>query len=224
MKILKVFTLTLLLALASCSKDEVSENMGFDGSIASIENFYSPELVNALDSLGFVINTANNPPKLEGTYNLSPMILQKSSVPGDILGSQFRDYKITFSNQNNGKLTIDYFGDQGVEIDEGYGSFISGEDDRFSVFLITTTEINTYLADSAISISGRIVDGGIEDIQMAFLMLDNKENLGGVFIGNNTGRVAYDSDYFSEKIENAKESISKENKGLSDSNYLGAKN
>ncbi|PXX31221.1 hypothetical protein [Arenibacter sp. ARW7G5Y1] len=212
---LRIVALTAILAFASCSKEEDSADMGFDGSLTSIEDFYTPELVRALDSLGFEMNLGNKPPKIEGTYHVKPMLLKSSSVPGDIVGSQFNNYEVTFSNQDNGKLTIDYFGDQGVEIDEGYGSFISGENDKFSVFLITTSDIGSYTADSAISLSGRIVEGGIENIQMAFVMLDNKENEGGVFIGNNTGRIVYDSDYFSEKVENTKELNSMESYGAS---------
>lgn len=212
---LRIVALTAILAFASCSKEEDSADMGFDGSLTSIEDFYTPELVRALDSLGFEMNLGNKPPKIEGTYHVKPMLLKSSSVPGDIVGSQFNNYEVTFSNQDNGKLTIDYFGDQGVEIDEGYGSFISGENDKFSVFLITTSDIGSYTADSAISLSGRIVEGGIENIQMAFVMLDNKDNEGGVFIGNNTGRIVYDSDYFSEKVENTKELNSMESYGAS---------
>ncbi|MDL5510357.1 hypothetical protein QSE00_00925 [Arenibacter sp. M-2] len=212
---LRIVALTAILAFASCSKEEDSADMGFDGSLTSIEDFYTPELVRALDSLGFEMNLGNKPPKIEGTYHVKPMLLKSSSVPGDIVGSQFNNYEVTFSNQDNGKLTIDYFGDQGVEIDEGFGSFISGENDKFSVFLITTSDIGSYTADSAISLSGRIVEGGIENIQMAFVMLDNKENEGGVFIGNNTGRIVYDSDYFSEKVENTKELNSMESYGAS---------
>ncbi len=212
---LRIVALTAILAFASCSKEEDSADMGFDGSLTSIEDFYTPELVRALDSLGFEMNLGNKPPKIEGTYHVKPMLLKSSSVPGDIVGSQFNNYEVTFSNQDNGKLTIDYFGDQGVEIDEGYGSFISGENDKFSVFLITTSDIGSYTADSAISLSGRIVEGGIENIQMAYVMLDNKENEGGVFIGNNTGRIVYDSDYFSEKVENTKELNSMESYGAS---------
>ena len=133
---LRIVALTAILAFASCSKEEDSADMGFDGSLTSIEDFYTPELVRALDSLGFEMNLGNKPPKIEGTYHVKPMLLKSSSVPGDIVGSQFNNYEVTFSNQDNGKLTIDYFGDQGVEIDEGYGSFISGENDKFSVFLI----------------------------------------------------------------------------------------
>lgn len=202
---LRLVTVTAILAFVSCSKEDDLGNMGFDGSLSSIEDFYTPELVRALDSLGFQMNLGNKPPKIEGTYHVKPMLLKSSTVPGDVVGSQFNNYELTFSNQDNGKLTIDYFGDQGVEIDEGYGSFISGENDKFSVFLITTSNIGSFTADSAISLSGRIVEGGIENVQMAFVMLDNKGNEGGVFIGNNTGRIVYDSDYFSEKVENSGE-------------------
>lgn len=220
---IKVFAIVTLLAFASCSKDN-SDDSKFNGSIASIEDFYNPELVKALDSLGFIINTGNKPPLMEGIYLAAPVILQASSVLGDNLGSKFFDYEITFSNQDNGNLTIDFLGDQGIEIDNGSGSFISGEGNSFSIFLITTTEISTYLADSAISLSGTIVEDGIEDLQIAYLMLDNRENEGGVFIPNNTGRVLFDSDNFSEKIQSNTGKTLKKSKENKDLTLLGGNN
>lgn len=221
---IKVVAIALVLAFTSCSKGDLDDNTGFNGSIASIEDFYTPELVKVLDSLGFIINTGNKPPLLEGIYHAAPLILQSSSVQGDNLGSRFYDYEITFSNQDNGNLTIDFLGDQGIEIDNGSGSFISGEGNSFSVFLITNTEISNYSADSAISLSGTLVEDGIENLQVAYLMLDNNENQGGVFIPNNTGRVLFDSDGFSEKIENIAGKTSKNNKESKGLTVLGGSN
>jgi hypothetical protein len=189
--------------LFNCSNndDDNNQDEGFDGSIEDIRDFYNDDLVDALEDLGFNLNTGNNPPNIEGVYFLSPLLLEASSVTGDIVGMPFNDYTITFSNQNNSALTIDYFGDQGNQIDQGSGSFISGDDDNFTVLLITTStdESNNTTADSAISISGVLTDGGIENIQMAFMMLDNKGNPNGEWIPNNTGRIAYDSDFNSPK-------------------------
>ena len=189
--------------LFNCSNndDDNNQDEGFDGSIEDIRDFYNDDLVDALEDLGFNLNTGNNPPNIEGVYFLSPLLLEASSVTGDIVGMPFNDYTITFSNQNNSALTIDYFGDQGNQIDQGSGSFISGDDDNFTVLLITTSidESNNTSADSAISISGVLTDGGIENIQMAFMMLDNKGNPNGEWIPNNTGRIAYDSDFNSPK-------------------------
>lgn len=189
--------------LFNCSNndDDNNQDEGFDGSIEDIRDFYNDDLVDALEDLGFNLNTGNNPPNIEGVYFVSPLLLEASSVTGDIVGMPFNDYTITFSNQNNSALTIDYFGDQGNQIDQGSGSFISGDDDNFTVLLITTStdESNNTTADSAISISGVLTDGGIENIQMAFMMLDNKGNPNGEWIPNNTGRIAYDSDFNSPK-------------------------
>lgn len=218
MKKLKILALIAAIVTIGCSK---GDNDGFDGSLRSIENFYTPELVHAMDSLGFIINTGNKPPEIEGFYDFSPVILQASSVPSDILNSTFLDYEITFSNQNNGKLTIDYYGDQGIQTDNGDGSFISGKDNTFSVFLIVSSEINSHPADSAIALSGKITDEGIEGIQLAFFMLDNKGNPGGNIIHNNTGRIFYDSDGLSEKITVGAKSDSRQNKDQTKLKLLG---
>ncbi|HZW77351.1 MAG TPA: hypothetical protein VFF21_03475, partial [Flavobacteriaceae bacterium] len=88
--------------------------------------------------------------------------------------------------------------------DVGDGSFISGDGNKFTVYLITATESDTYRADTAIVISGKIENDGIHDIQLGFFMKDNYGNPGGNFIGNNEGRIIVDGDGLAEKISGNK--------------------
>jgi hypothetical protein len=196
--ILTLFILSLI--FNSCSSNDDSDNSTFNGSLEDIREYYNEDLVDALNDLGFNINTGNTPPNVEGVYFVSPLILQASSVASDIIGARFNDYTITLTNQNNEDLTIDYLGDQGLQVDLGGGSFISGDNNNFSIFLITTStnQINEE-ADSAIAISGTFTEEGVEGFQIAYMMLDNKENPSGTWIPNNSGRVVHDSDGFSPK-------------------------
>ncbi|MFV9550472.1 hypothetical protein [Algibacter sp. PT7-4] len=204
-KFKQIFFTCLLFTLAfSCSTDDSSDDSDpekFDGSTKALEDFFSPELVTSLKNLGFVINEGANPPNIEGTYFSSPFILQGTTVPGESIGKSFADYTSTFSNQDNNELTIDFNGSGGSQVDVGYGSFVAGNDNNFSVYLKNTTQIGTYTAETAFAISGIITETGIKNYQFALMMLDDKGDIESVYIENNTGRLIHDSDYFSEKIE-----------------------
>ncbi|MBC3756975.1 hypothetical protein H7U19_01070 [Hyunsoonleella sp. SJ7] len=198
----KLFLALLTFALIFSCKSDDDGGGGFDGSLRSIEDFYSPEILDALEDLGFLINTGNTPPNLEGAYLFSPLKLLSSTVSGDTPGKTFANYMASFKNQNNSELTIDYNGNHigASQVDEGNGAFISGSNNEFSMFLKTTTQIsNSVPAESTIAISGKMTENGIEDAQMVLMMLDNKGNPDGVYIPDNTGRLLYDSNNFSEK-------------------------
>src|SRR5690554_1874302 len=103
MKQLKLLSILFVVAacITSCSKDDDTDNSGFDGSIDEIENFYTPELLVALDTLGFNLNIGNTPPIIDGTYLANPVVLTKSNRNNDIIGQVYADLEMTFSNQNN---------------------------------------------------------------------------------------------------------------------------
>jgi hypothetical protein len=192
--------LFLILLLVSCSDDDDSGTGDFDGSIQSLEQFYTPELVQALEDLGFIINEGSEPPNIEGVFFGSPIILDESSVPGDEIGSVFSDYILTFLNQDNQNLQVDFQGQSGSQSDDGFGSLISGENNTFSVYLKTTSQIeDSVTVETAFAISGKLIVEGIENLQIAVLMLDDKGDPDGIYIENNTGRLLYDSDLFSPK-------------------------
>ncbi|QCX01638.1 hypothetical protein FGM00_16530 [Aggregatimonas sangjinii] len=200
MKTLKIIGCCLLVAFYSCDKNDDSETTDeFDGSIRSVENFFTPELVKALTDLGFELNEGNTPPNLEGTYLISPLQLNATTVETDQIGSIFSDYTATITNQNNEKLTIDFNGEGGGQIDNGFGSFISGTENKFSIYLKLTIQIGNEPAESAYALSGTITDDGISEAQMAILMLDDKGDVEEVYIENNTGRLFTDGDGFSPK-------------------------
>lgn len=194
--------LALFLAFSACKKDDDGDgdDQTFDGSITDIENFYNSDVVDAFFELGFNINTGNNPPLIEGSYLVTPSILQATSVPNDVIGSVFSDIFLNFRNQDNGSLTIDFDGASGSETYDGAGSFISGDDNQFSVFLVITVTREGETAEVTFAISGTKETDGISDIQVALIMIDDNGDPGGFFIENNTGRVLTDGDGFSEEL------------------------
>ncbi|MDT0556782.1 hypothetical protein [Patiriisocius hiemis] len=196
-----LFLLSLFLVFSACKKDDDGDNdQSFDGSIEDIESFYNSDVVDALIDLGFEINTGNNPPTIEGSYLCTPSILEATSVPNDVIGSQFPDLFLNFRNQDNSTLTIDFDGASGSETYDGAGSFVSGSDDQFSVFLIITVTRDGETAEVTFAISGTKEADGIANLQVALIMIDDNGDPGGFFIENNTGRVLTDGDDFSEEL------------------------
>jgi hypothetical protein len=185
----------------NCSDDDDTqeEKEGFYGSIEDIREFYNDDLVDALEDLGFIINTGNNPPQLDGDYFISPMELEASTVTGDVIGTIFENYSASFSNQDNTELTIDFSGVSTSETDEGSGSFISGDNNKFSIFLKLTSLSGTIPTQTAMAITGEVVENGLKNIRVAVLMLDDKGDPENVYIENNTGRLFFDSDGLSPK-------------------------
>ncbi len=195
MKNSKLLLLLLILSLSitSCSKDDEDENAGFDGSIDAIENFYSPELLAALNDLGFIINTGNTPPIIDGTYLANPNVLENTNIPNDEIGRTFKDLQMKFFNQNNDNLNLDFEGIDGSALIESTQSFISGSDNHFSVFLKVETTRDGHSSLAAYAFSATLSAEGLLNYQSALIMLDDKGDPNNNLIENNTGRLFIDA-------------------------------
>lgn len=197
-KIIKFQLILFVFALVSCA-DDVDGVKEFDGSLTSVEDFLSPKSVEAMKQLGFVINTGDTPPNIEGVYLVeNPTLENTTVVPDYFIGKEFSDIKMTFKNQDD--LQIDYESVQSIQNSVGNGSLISGDGDKFSIYLKLKSQIgDAEPADTALAISGTYTNDGIRDLVYITLMLDNKGNPGGVYIENNKGRLLEDKDGFSPK-------------------------
>lgn len=210
---MKRLLLLLIVLSIGCNKED--EDQRFDGSAASLEDLFSEEVVQALEDLNFTVNQGVNPPSLEGTFFISPVILTDTNVETDVIGARFFDQRYTFFNQDNGQNTIDFDGVQltlsGVVASEleGTGSFISGNDDSFSIFLVVDNEnvSSGAMAQIAYAITGAITTSGIVNFEIAIIMLDNMGNPTAEFIENGKGRRFIDEDGLSD-IENNLENTS----------------
>lgn len=202
MKTFKLLFLLLVfsLHLTSCNKDDDGDDSEFDGSIDAIENFYTSELLDALDELGFTINTGNEPPIIDGSYLANPHILETSNIPNDNIGDTYLDIFLTFSNQNNQNLTLDFLGSESNTNIESVQSFISGTEDSFSVFLKVESTRQGHTSVLAYAISGTISNEGILNYQLALVMLEDNGDPNNNLIENNTGRLFIDGNQLCELI------------------------
>ena len=180
--------------LTSCNKDDDKED--FDGTEDAIREFVTPDLYTTMTGMGMQINSGDTPPEISGLYFVEP-VLEASNRPSDIIGNSYEDYYVTFENQDNDDLTVDfsYVGD--TEEGVGNNSLISGSGDAFTAILKTVSSTGSDTAESIIVVSGTVSQEGIVNYQFAVFMLDNHDSE--LFIENGQGRIFRDSDEFAPR-------------------------
>ncbi|MGB0886412.1 MAG: hypothetical protein ACPGR5_08295 [Chitinophagales bacterium] len=186
-----------VISLSSCTKDR-----DFNGERGDIEKFLGVELVESLDEIGFKMYYGEKPPQIEGDFLVNSADLKSSTVPNDPDSHTFNDLKISFKNQNNKELTIDYQGDELDANSVGIGTFIAGNGKYFTVAMKTeTTKDNGGKAESAFVITGKMTKAGIVDVEVAvFLIKIIEENPNDKFIPENTGRVIVDGNGLATRV------------------------
>jgi|GEM_PF-1084723 len=192
--------LITILAVSACKKDDPKPEVDENGLTPAINELISEEHLSALVDLGFDINGGGNPPSLEDNeYVISTCYISQSTA-GDFPGTTCPDFFVRLYNQEKFEITVDYR--HVTQIGQAIGSFIVGEDCKFTVF-IEVNEIHTTSGAEArlvLGVSGKLVNNGIENIKIANLMLDNFGNVGNIWIENGTGRLFQDDDEFSEVV------------------------
>ncbi len=196
--------------ITNCKKDEtglIEEN----GLSRDINDFISQDILDILDSLGMPINTGGNPANIEGTFLFSRSVLVSSNISSDYPGREFNDITLSFLNQNNEELTLttEYIEDNTSQEGTGYGSFIVGDGDFFSVFAKNKTYDSQY-NDSVFStfvFSGKIESEGIQDLYIALVVLEDYGDPNNHYIDVGSTRVFNDIDGFSERTEEEKSAL-----------------
>ena len=176
-----------------------TEEPVFNGTRPAVTDLYSQAQLDALEAIGFQFNFGDDPPSIEGSYLISMLSAQATSVPNDLVTpfTPFADREIRFFNQNNETLTIETisrdFGNIRDSNAQGTGSFISGSGNDFTVFLITENNRDGIINLTTDTYSGTIGAQGIENLQYAVFQLDDTGDPGGLLIPNDTGRLFIDN-------------------------------
>ncbi|QNL21041.1 hypothetical protein HZR84_03490 [Hyphobacterium sp. CCMP332] len=201
--------LSLLLCLAfisiSCKKDKepepVQKTVEDNGLTKDINDLVPADVLAEMENLGMIINRGGTPPPLNGIFLGSKFILKNSNIPEDFIGYRYPDFKVQFTsfNQYNLSVQLDYVNK--FESGSGLGAFIVGKGDAFSVFAEVESEKEFENATFAYVISGSIVNDTIRDMHVANFMLDNNDNPNLIWIENGEGRILYDKDGDSERIQ-----------------------
>ena len=193
----------------SSDEEEEEDLVEFvDGISRDILEFVSEEELAILeDTLGVTIYRGNNPPRLNSSFKVSPLVLTKSNVPNDVpIGQRYADMYMKLYDQNEREYTIevdylqmDFESGDIVATSTGLGSYVIGSGTGFSIFAKIETRSQ---GDETLMLqlfSGRLTSNGVTNFQTAILMLENygKER----FIPNGTGRAFSDGDGMSEFTE-----------------------
>ena len=165
-RLLMLMTVMLmaLVTFTTCVEDD-EEKLNEDGLTSDVLKILQGNALEKIKVLGVEIHGGNKPPDIEGSYNLSPLICVNSTVPGDSwVGLQMVDATVTFSAQNNSKLTVfTDFDESGGQGGKGTGSFITGSGNKFSVFVKMTGHLNGLPLETIDVYSGEISSSGIKD-------------------------------------------------------------
>jgi len=170
-----------------------------------IDSILTPEQIEILEGLGLEINPGLNPPNVEGKYLVDSFYCIASNIADDgLLHTYCDDYCYEFYNQSpNWTLDANYYALEATDSAVGIGSFISGTDSLFSIFLKMSGRIEnggsvaTYTLVEIVS--GAISMLGIRNFEMGFIMIE-KDDPDGILVPINSARVWIDSDGLSERI------------------------
>ena len=136
---------------------------------------------------------------------MSPLVLYSTNIINDnyYIGEQISDLAVQFYNQDNTKLTVETSYINGPESGSGFGSFIAGSGNDFTVFAKVNAVSQGYPVIIVQVYSGTIGPNGIYNLFDAIFMIENY-GMDSIFMSNGSGRVFYDQDGFSETIPSLK--------------------
>ncbi|MCB0520591.1 MAG: hypothetical protein H6577_16150 [Lewinellaceae bacterium] len=187
--------LLLSLMIGSCCKD--------NSDLIPGQDFIPDDILKDIKANGQIIYDGFDPPMIEGRYLMTPVLLVSSNFNDPLqIGHQFVDACIEFTEFNPNNLTLKANINEGGELDgHGYGGFISGKGDNFTIYIkLENEDKEGHKVLQADVYSGTLEPGGIRNLQRSVFMIDDHGDPNGDYIENGQGRLAKDGDGFSEKI------------------------
>ncbi|MEM9829610.1 MAG: hypothetical protein AAF944_03180 [Bacteroidota bacterium] len=166
------------------------------------QDFIPEEILEEIKANGQPIFEGLNPPDISGRYQVSPQILVSSNFedpldPGFVFANKF----IEFRNLDRSTLKLEVDIEEADNEGTGFGSFISGEGNNFTVFVrIDRTDSDDHTLLSAEVISGTLTENGIVNLHNSLFMIEDNGDPNNRYIENGHGRLLRDQDGFSEKI------------------------
>ena len=167
-----------------------------------IDHVIPPEYKDELDPY-ITIYEGANPPNIEGIYLMSPDELKYDATFQFEIGHVFSDMYLHFYNQDMINNTIDYQEKQSKSEGTGEGCFISGEDNKFTVYF-NVDEVTHYskyeiYVKKAVIISGILTDDGIKDLEYGFIFVEKSDDPDKYLINPGDFRIIKDGDGMGSK-------------------------
>ena len=140
-----------------------------------------------------------NPPKLEGTFVMSPDELVYTSDGAKDPGAILSDYYVKFSNHDIANNTITYQGmSKGGTADAGIGGMISGSGNNFTVFFYSTTNYRGASDKRLTAFSGTLTSNGIKDLRWAWIVTEKSDDPDHLLPAEGVYRIFKDGDGLAE--------------------------
>jgi hypothetical protein len=201
-KSLLAFVLALVVALAACKKNDTTPTPLGANLPAGIKTYVTQETLDSLKSLGVVINEGTNPPTLDGIFDYKPAKCIRDNSNANKLGLFFNAQRFKFSNFNPVSkemivLTKDVVFNEVLTSTEAY---ISGSDNKFSVFINSTGLQYGIQSKVVFVISGEISGTNLINVTNTYFLTEKGPDPTGKLINPKTGRVFQDNDFISERV------------------------
>ena len=136
-----------------------------------VDEFLTGSALNALEDAGVPVYRGTEPPFVEGDYLAEQMRLRFSDIEGET-GSDSAPTDFRFYDQtDDGDITVDY-SVLDIERGDGLGSFISGGEDCFTIFVELESHIGSCTAQTVSLISACTHELGFEDFDWGLMLVD----------------------------------------------------
>ena len=183
----------MVIALASCYEDHSDLIPGQD--------FIPPEILEEIRANGQPIFEGLNPPDVTGRYRISPLELVRSNFPDNNRPDRFGDELIEFSGLDKEQLLLKVSLEQGGNVGEGFGSFISGSENNFTIYVrVDNTDNKGHTTLRTRVYSGTVTNNDITNLYTSLFMINDQGDPNGEYIENGNGRLFKDGDGYSERI------------------------
>ena len=185
---MKTYKLLLLLCsvwvFAACGGDDDPTAVLEEKEQAAYDKYVTAEMEEAIQKLNIPINRGIDPPAIEGYYRMEAIFkATTNSAENSYLGRRWdTDLKLNFYDQKDLQVSLhgyEVYADTDVLSVErsGVGTFITGENDKFSIFMEESGVSGVYTSITLTVISGEVVRSGnqitgIKNILYAFIMKD----------------------------------------------------
>ena len=145
-----------------------------------VNKFLDQTDINRFIQKGLKVHTGNIPPKFDGTYFLDKMTVTYDSgnwVGAYPIGHQIEPYTYTFSNQTSaGQIDLSYESPEANDKGIGKGSYISGGDNCFTIYMEKKGEQDGCRYQGAVVFSGCVVPNGLKNVTGSYTMKNKGKN------------------------------------------------
>jgi hypothetical protein len=149
-----------------------------NGEAYKFDNLIPVDYQHKMQESGLTINRGNNPPKIEGMFELSSNELVFTSDDKFPAGKIFANNSISFRYElsDDNQIIIRYESICGKTIKTSNDVRVIGEGDKFTAYFVAEGTKDDIFSKSATIISGEKTKDGIKNLNMSFVILEKSND------------------------------------------------